>query len=47
MNPEEAKMVQLIFEKYALGKLVYSFIGTIFYGNVDTEIIKGERLTAM
>lgn len=38
LNPEEAKMVQLIFEKYALG--TYSPIHwNNFYGNVDTEII--------
>ena len=32
LNPEEAKMVQLIFEKYCTGKLVYPFTGTIFMG---------------
>ena len=46
LNPEEAKMVQLIFEKYALGNWSTHHWNN-FYGNVDTEIIKGERLTAM
>ena len=39
-------MVQLIFEKYALGNWSTHSLEH-FYGNVDTEIIKGERLTAM
>ena len=41
MNPEEAKMVQLIL-KNMLWETGLPIHWNNFYGNVDTEIIKGK-----